>query len=75
MLVPADKGNITVIMNTTDYKRKIEDHLDDPDTYTALDYEPSNEIRKEVISYLKTLYDIKLLVKEEYGIRPAKVPI
>ena len=48
MLVPADKGNMTVIMNATDHKRKIEDHLDDPDTYTALDYDPSNEIRKEV---------------------------
>ena len=68
MLVPADKGNMTVIMNTTDYKRKIEDHLDDPDTYTALDYDPSNEIRKEVNSYLKTLYDMKLLVKEEFCI-------
>ena len=66
MLVPADKGNMTVIMNTADYKRKIEDHLNDPDTYTALDYDPSNEIRKEVNSYLKTLYDMKLLVKEEY---------
>ena len=66
MLVPADKGNMTVIMNTTDYKRKIEHHLDDPDTYTALDYDPSNEIRKKVNSYLKKLYDMKLLVKEEY---------
>ena len=54
-------------LTTTDYKRKIEDHLDDPDTYTALDYDPSNEIRKKVNSYLETLYDmILLLVKEEY---------
>ena len=34
--------------------------------YTALDYDPSNEIRKKVNSYLETLYDMKLLVKEEY---------
>ena len=46
--------------NTTDYKRKIEDHLDDPDTYTALDYDPSNEIRKEVNNFLKTLYDMNV---------------
>ena len=29
-ILPADKGNVTVILNTTDYKQKIASHLEDP---------------------------------------------
>ena len=58
MLVPADKGNMTVIMNTTDYKRKIEDHLEDPDTYTALDYD-------QIVSFIASpTYNIAKLISK-----------
>ena len=66
MVIPADKGNLTVIMNTIDYKNKFGEHLRDPDTYEMLNHDPSNDIRTEVNRYLKRLYDMKLFSKEEY---------
>ena len=35
-IVPADKGNVTVIMNTNDYNDKINEHLSDTSTYDLI---------------------------------------
>ena len=32
-IVPADKGNTTVVMNKADYEAKIQDHLSNANTY------------------------------------------
>ena len=48
-ILPVDKGNATVIMNTTDYKEKIEDLLE-PLTYKKLSQDPRAQFYvKEII--------------------------
>ena len=33
MIIPADKGNAVVVVNTNDYKAKVHDHLSNASTY------------------------------------------
>ena len=66
MIVPADKGCATVIINTNDYKEKVKNHLADSNTYITMDKDPSDEIRTNINRILKTMYDRKLFTREEY---------
>ena len=45
LILPADKGKATVVMNTTDYEYKIEELLD-PSTYKKLTKDPTQTIIK-----------------------------
>lgn len=47
LVLPADKGNATVIMNTADYKSKITTMLDDTDTYKKVNYNPTNRLTRK----------------------------
>lgn len=40
-VVPADKGNATVIINTNEYEYKVTNHLNDEQTYKRLEVDPS----------------------------------
>ena len=42
MILPADKGRATVILNTADYKTKCQDLLNDKRTYKQLTKDPTN---------------------------------
>jgi hypothetical protein len=66
MIVPADKGCATVVINRNDYMEKVRTHLDDRTTYTELDEDKSNDLRKTLNAYLKKLFDSKLFTKNEY---------
>jgi hypothetical protein len=48
-VLPADKGNATVVMNTSDYNQKAATLLDDI-TYTKLKKDPTDSIEHGVIS-------------------------
>ena len=43
IVLPADKGNMTVVINTSDYKKKMKGLLSDK-TYRKLDKDPTNTI-------------------------------
>jgi uncharacterized protein (UPF0335 family) len=45
-ILPADKGNVTVVMNTKDYKDKIRTLLDDTDTYKIHNRDPITYLEK-----------------------------
>ena len=45
-ILPADKGNATVILNTSDYKQKISSLLQDP-TYRKLTKDPTESIERK----------------------------
>jgi hypothetical protein len=51
-ILPADKGNATVILNTTDYKQKIASLLDDS-AYKKLRKDPTDSIERTTIQLLK----------------------
>ena len=53
MILGADKGRATVIMNTKDYKNKIEDLLKDENTYEALKKDPTNIYKSKLINILR----------------------
>ncbi len=55
MVQPADKGRVTVIMNTTDYKTKCLDLLSDSKPYKKLKKDPTNVYHTQLINMLKYL--------------------
>jgi hypothetical protein len=48
----ADKGNTTVVLNTSDYKQKISSLLEDP-SYRILTKDPTNAIEQKTTLLLK----------------------
>jgi hypothetical protein len=43
VIVPADKGCATVVMNRDDYERKVEEHLNDVETYEKQDNDSTSD--------------------------------
>ena len=57
MILPADKGRSTVVMNKLDYIKKSNDLLDDTSTYKKLKSDPTNKHKKQLVSILTRLKD------------------
>ena len=57
MILPADKGRVTVVMDTVDYNSKIDNLLADSNTYEKLNNDPTNKYKTRVSSVLKRLKD------------------
>ena len=53
MILGADKGRATVVMNTNDYKRKIQDLLQDQNTYEPLKKDPTSNYKTKLITILR----------------------
>jgi len=51
-ILPADKGNTTVVLNTSDYKQKISSLLEDS-AYRTLIKDPTDSIERKPILLLK----------------------
>ena len=58
-IVKADKGNCTVVLDTTDYQSKMNDLLSDEDTYTS--------IRKNPVKKIERILNAKLLALKRNG--------
>ena len=52
VILPADKGNSTVVMDRTEYERKLEEMLSD-NTYKKLDKDPTTKMERKVAKTLK----------------------
>ncbi|XP_018309593.1 uncharacterized protein [Mycetomoellerius zeteki] len=59
IVLPADKGNATVVMNTSDYKKKMKNLLSDK-AYKMLDKDPTNRIAQNT----KILVEISKIPNE-----------
>ena len=57
-ILPADKGNTMVVLNTTDYKQKISTLLEDP-AYRRLAKDPTTTIERKTTLLLKKLHSPK----------------
>ncbi|XP_054290772.1 uncharacterized protein LOC129005789 [Macrosteles quadrilineatus] len=53
MILPADKGSTTVVMNTDDYKQEAYRQLSDRTTYKPTDEDPTNKFNEELNQWLK----------------------
>ncbi|KAJ0174408.1 hypothetical protein K1T71_009516 [Dendrolimus kikuchii] len=49
----ADKGNATVVMDTSDYNSKIQDLLSDESTYKKVKTDPTDKVTKQTIAVMK----------------------
>ncbi|KAJ0169161.1 hypothetical protein K1T71_014928 [Dendrolimus kikuchii] len=56
----ADKGNATVVMDTSDYNSKIQDLLSDESTYKKVKTDPTDKVTKQTIAVMKKHSEIKL---------------
>ena len=55
VILPADKGRCTVVLDKTDYSKKVGDLLSDKKTYEPLTRDPTSGYRKKVIEELQKL--------------------
>ena len=61
MVLPADKGRTTVVMNRKDYDRKCQDLIADNKTYVKLKTDPTRKFKAELVAVLKDLKDRKVI--------------
>ena len=55
LVLPADKGKATVVMNKADYDDKIQRMLNDESTYQLLDKDPTTSLENRMHSRLLQL--------------------
>ena len=56
-ILPADKGRATVLLDKTDYERKIDQMLSDSSTYVKLQKDPTSKYKNRLTKLLKILKD------------------
>ncbi|XP_049267759.1 uncharacterized protein LOC119378700 [Rhipicephalus sanguineus] len=56
VILPADKGNATVVMNRDDYVSKMTEHLQDETTYSKIDRDPTRKIESELQKLLTDVF-------------------
>jgi len=61
LVLPADKGRCTVVMDKTEYKSKCDTMLQDSNTYKKLKRDPTNKFKKEFSECLKEMKDDKTI--------------
>ena len=64
IILPANKGKATVVMDTTEYEAKINKMLSDERTYEKLISDPTNKYTRELKTILKRLYAVCRLLRE-----------
>lgn len=64
-ILKPDKSNKTVIMNTSDYINKMNDLLNDTNTYKKIKSDPTNVYQKKNNSYIKKLLNKQLITESE----------
>ena len=71
VILPADKGNATVVMERKDYDRKVRGLLDDTSTYYKLPKDPTPTQESKISRKLKALHNGKEITARLYNrLRP-----
>ena len=55
IILPADKGKITVVLDSESYESKVNDLLSDEKTYSKLKKDPTNSYKNKLLKVLKEL--------------------
>ena len=77
IILPADKGRATVILNKEDYIRKCNEHLENG-PYIKIKEDPTNSVVTKITSKLSVLRDNKLIDQQQYlklkptGLQPSR---
>lgn len=62
----ADKGNITVAIDKNEYLSQMKNALNDPNTYTVVEKNPTKKIENELNNRLKHLLNKKYITSQQY---------
>ena len=81
-IVPADKGNTTVVIDTTDYSNKCDEHLSDQSTYIVVNeniavnnFDPNKTLQAKVNRDLKELKSKSMITESEYKMLYSNTPL
>jgi len=66
MILPADKGKATVIMDTGDYEQKVKTMLSDDKTYEKLNKDPTPKYKRKLMSIIEKLKEEDKITDEQY---------
>uniref|UniRef100_A0A3B3HLM2 Reverse transcriptase domain-containing protein n=1 Tax=Oryzias latipes TaxID=8090 RepID=A0A3B3HLM2_ORYLA len=66
-ILPVDKGRTTVILDTEQYEKQMDEILHDRNTYEALKKDPTEAKKKKLKTILKQLQDEKKIDKQTYN--------
>ena len=75
VIVPADKGRCTVVLNEKDYDHKCNDLLKDTKTYKKIGYNPTSGYRQKVVSVINALHKDKIITDTlKWSLTPPSQP-
>ena len=61
VIVPADKGHCTVVLDETDYDQKCRELLKDDKTYKKIGYNPTSGYRQKLVQAINALHQEKVI--------------
>ena len=64
VILTADKGNATVVMDQADYKKKVENLLEDP-VHQKISKDPTSATERKITKELKALEQKKYILKDQ----------
>ena len=67
VITPADKGRVTVVMNKTEYREKMNNLVKDDRTYKQLKRDPSKKLQRKLNDKLFQLHQANILKKPLYS--------
>ncbi len=66
LILPADKGRCTVVLDRSQYDEKARDLLSDKNTYELLKRDPTSGYKKQVVAVLQKLQDSGAIDRKQY---------
>ena len=66
MIIPADKGKASLIMDTDEYEQKVITLLSDDKTYEKLNKGPTPKYKRMLVSIIKKLKEENKITDEQY---------
>ena len=67
VITPADKGRVTVVMNKTEYREKMNNLVKDDRTYKQLKRDPSKKLQRKLNDKLFQLHQANISKKPLYS--------
>ncbi|XP_072041389.1 uncharacterized protein [Amphiura filiformis] len=68
LILPADKGKATVLMDTSEYEEKIQEMLSDERTYEQLPSDPTQRYKRDLVAILSRLKKEDKIKKYQYDL-------
>ena len=68
LILPADKGKATVVIDVSEYEEKINEMLSDERTYEKLTSDPNQRYKRELVAILSRLKKEKKIDKAQYDL-------